>query len=71
MPSPQRNAENILLFANFFLDQANRELERNLIGFDAMASEALQNLFLSRKSSPIKKHSKTAALFSLKRLHTH
>lgn len=43
MPSLKERTEDILLFANFFLDQANRELERNLIGFDAMASEALQN----------------------------
>ena len=32
-----------MLFANFFLDQANRELERNLIGFDMEANMALQN----------------------------
>lgn len=43
MPSLKERTEDILLFANFFLDQANRELERNLVGFDAMASEALQN----------------------------
>ena len=43
MPSLKERAEDILLFANFFLDQANRELERNLIGFDSAASEALQN----------------------------
>ena len=42
MPDLKDRAEDILLFANFFLDQANRELERNLIGFDAAASEALQ-----------------------------
>lgn len=43
MPSLKERQEDILLFANFFLDQANRELERNLIGFDAQASEALQH----------------------------
>ena len=42
MPSLKDRTEDILLFANFFLDQANRELERNLIGFDPEASEALQ-----------------------------
>lgn len=42
MPALKDRPEDILLFANFFLDQANRELERNLIGFDAAASEALQ-----------------------------
>ena len=43
MPSLKDRQEDILLFANFFLDQANRELERNLIGFDLEASQALQN----------------------------
>ena len=33
--------EDILLFANFFLDQANKELDKHLIGFDAKASQAL------------------------------
>lgn len=42
MPDLKERPEDILLFANFFLDQANRELERDLIGFDAAASEALQ-----------------------------
>lgn len=42
MPSLKKRPEDILLFANFFLDQANRELEKDLIGFDAAASEALQ-----------------------------
>lgn len=42
MPSLKDRAEDILLFANFFLDQANKELERNLVGFDAEACNALQ-----------------------------
>ena len=42
MPSLKERPEDILLFANFFLDQANRELGRNLTGFDTEASEALQ-----------------------------
>lgn len=42
MPSLKEREEDILLFANFFLDQANRELERHLIGFDAAAANALQ-----------------------------
>lgn len=41
MPDLKDRGEDILLFANFFLDQANRELERNIVGFDAAASEAL------------------------------
>lgn len=42
MPALRERQEDILLFANFFLDQANRELDRQLIGFDAAASRALQ-----------------------------
>lgn len=43
MPALKDRQEDIPLFANFFLDQANRELDRHLIGFDAAASEAMQN----------------------------
>lgn len=43
MPALKDRQEDILLFANFFLDQANRELDRHLTGFDAAASEAMQN----------------------------
>lgn len=43
MPALKDRQEDILLFANFFLDQANRELDRHLIGFDAAAREAMQN----------------------------
>ena len=42
MPSLKERQEDILLFANFFLDQANRELDRHLIGFDMQAMTALQ-----------------------------
>ena len=42
MPSLKERQEDILLFANFFLDQANHELDRHLIGFDTAASNALQ-----------------------------
>ena len=34
MPQLKDRREDILLFANFFLDQANRELDKHLIGFD-------------------------------------
>lgn len=42
MPALKERQEDILLFANFFLDQANRELDRQLVGFDAAASHVLQ-----------------------------
>lgn len=41
MPELKERQEDILLFANFFLDQANRELGKQLIGFDAKSSRAL------------------------------
>ena len=43
MPALKDRPEDIPLFANFFLDQANRELERQLVGFDAEASRLIQN----------------------------
>ena len=41
MPTLKDRREDILLFANFFLDQANRELDKLLIGFDEKASKAI------------------------------
>lgn len=43
MPDLKERKEDILLFANFFLDQANKELDKHLIGFDPKASQALLN----------------------------
>lgn len=43
MPQLKDRREDILLFANFFLDQANRELDKHLIGFDEKACRALLN----------------------------
>ena len=40
-PEHKDRREDILLFANFFLDQANRELDKQLIGFDDAASRTL------------------------------
>lgn len=41
MPQLKDRHEDILLFANFFLDQANREMDKHLTGFDEAASKAL------------------------------
>ena len=41
MPTLKERGGDILLFANFFLDQANKELDKQLIGFDTNASKAL------------------------------
>lgn len=43
MPDLKDRKEDILLFANFFLDLANKELDKQLIGFDSKASQALIN----------------------------
>lgn len=41
IPDLKDRQEDILLFANFFLDQANQELDKHLIGFDSKASQVL------------------------------
>lgn len=41
MPRLKDRYEDILLFANFFLDQANKEMDKQLVGFDEQASQAL------------------------------
>lgn len=41
MPELRQMPEDILLFADFFLDQANRELDKRIVGFDAEATAAL------------------------------
>lgn len=43
MPALCQRKEDIMLFANLFLDQANRDLDRQLVGFDAEAVQVLQN----------------------------
>lgn len=43
MPALKERGEDILLFANFFLDKANKELGREVIGFDADAMALIQN----------------------------
>ena len=42
MPSLKERQQDIMLFANFFLDHANRELDRQLVGFDESATALLQ-----------------------------
>lgn len=64
MPALKDRQEDILLFANFFLDQANRELDRHLIGFDAAASEAMQNYSWPGNLRQLKNIVKRAALLA-------
>lgn len=42
MPRLKERREDILLFANFFLDQANKELNKQIAGFDSKAVAAIQ-----------------------------
>ncbi len=39
MPDLREQRDDIMLYADFFLDQANRELERHVVGFDSGAVE--------------------------------
>lgn len=41
VPSLRERREDIPLFADFFLDQANRELDKRIVGFEAAAVKAL------------------------------
>lgn len=41
MPDLKQMREDIPLYADFFLDQANRELGKHIVGFDAAAAAAL------------------------------
>ena len=41
VPSLHERCDDIPLFADFFLDQANRELDRHIVGFDPAALRAL------------------------------
>ena len=43
MPRLRDTPEDILLNADFFLDEANRELDKKIVGFDAGAAAALRN----------------------------
>ena len=56
MPQLKDRREDILLFANFFLDQANRELDKHLIGFDEKASKALLEYQWPGEPAPDEEH---------------
>ena len=43
IPDLKERREDILLFANLFLDQANQELNKKIIGFDDKASKAIHD----------------------------
>ncbi|MCD8080843.1 MAG: sigma-54 dependent transcriptional regulator [Bacteroides sp.] len=64
MPALKDRQEDILLFANFFLDQANRELEKRLIGFDEAASQALYQYYWPGNLRQMKNTIKRATLLA-------
>lgn len=41
MPDLAERREDIMLYADFFLDQANRELDKHVVGFDPEAEKLL------------------------------
>lgn len=43
MPELRDLRQDIMLYANFFLDVANRELNKNIVGFDKRVTEIFQN----------------------------
>ena len=64
IPDLKERKEDILLFANFFLDQANKELDKHLIGFDAKASQAMLNYQWSGNLRQMKNVVKRATLLA-------
>lgn len=64
MPALCERGEDILLFANFFLDKANKELQRNVIGFDAEAMALIQNYSWPGNLRQMKNVVKRATLIS-------
>ena len=43
VPSLRERREDLMLFANFFLDQANEDLEKQVVGFSDEAADAFKN----------------------------
>ena len=66
IPSLKDRHEDILLFANLFLDQANKELDKHLIGFDSKATEALLNYYWPGNLRQMKNIVKRATLLAQK-----
>lgn len=64
MPSLSERKEDIMLFANLFLDQANRELSRNLAGFEPAAERALVGYSWPGNLRQLKNVVKRAALLA-------
>ena len=70
MPSLKERKEDILLFANYFLDLSNKELERNISGFDKEATELLLNYPWPGNLRQLKNVIKRATLLAQEKLIT-
>ncbi len=70
MPSLRERKEDILLFANYFLDLSNKELERNISGFDKEATELLLNYPWPGNLRQLKNVIKRATLLAQEKLIT-
>lgn len=66
IPSLKDRKEDILLFANLFLDQANRELDKHLIGFDSKVTDAFLSYHWSGNLRQMKNIVKRATLLAQK-----
>ena len=69
MPDLKERKEDILLFANFFLDQANKELDKHLIGFDAKSIASFNELSLAGKLAPNEEHRQKSNVIGTKQFH--
>ncbi len=64
VPALKERKEDLMLFAEYFLDEANTELEKNVIGFTENAIEAFKNYNWPGKLKELKNMVKRAALLT-------
>ncbi|NDV67222.1 sigma-54-dependent Fis family transcriptional regulator [Bacteroides sp. 224] len=64
IPDLKERQEDILLFANLFLDQANQELNKQIIGFDQQATKAIQEFHWPGNLRQLKNVIKRATLLA-------
>ncbi|SKB47477.1 two-component system, NtrC family, response regulator HydG [Salegentibacter holothuriorum] len=64
VPSLNERKEDLMLFAEYFLDEANAELEKNVIGFTESAIEAFKNYNWPGNLRELKNMVKRAALLT-------
>ena len=64
VPSLKERKEDLMLFAEYFLDEANTELEKNVIGFTESAIEAFKNYNWPGNLRELKNMVKRAALLT-------